>query len=63
MHDAGAARAVAELRELGEVNAEIARMCGISVAEVRKLAAAGSGRAGPGHDARRGGAGGAGPDP
>jgi len=39
--DADAARAVAELRTLGEVNAEIARMCGISVAAVRKLAAAG----------------------
>jgi hypothetical protein len=39
--DAEAANAVAELRALGEVNAEIARMCGISVTAVRKLAAAG----------------------
>jgi hypothetical protein len=39
--DAEAASAVAELRALGEVNAEIARMCGISVAAVRRLAAAG----------------------
>lgn len=41
--DAQAARAIVELRALGEVNAEIARMCGISVAAVRKLAAAGRG--------------------
>lgn len=54
VHDAEAARAVGQLRELGEVNAEIARSCGISVAAVRKLVAAarpsGDG-AEPGHDA------------
>jgi hypothetical protein len=35
------ARAVAGQRALGEVNAQIARMCGISVAAVHMLAAAG----------------------
>lgn len=38
-HDAAAGRAVWRLRELGEVNAEIARMCGTTVAKVRAMAA------------------------
>jgi len=39
VHDATAGRAVWRLRELGEVNAEIARMCGTTVAKVRIMAA------------------------
>lgn len=39
VHDAAAGRAVWRLRELGEVNAEIARMCGTTVAKVRAMAA------------------------
>jgi hypothetical protein len=54
VHDLAAARAVGELRELGEVNAEIARMCGISVPAVRRLvAAARAGSPEPGSDADR----------
>lgn len=68
VHDAEAARAVAELRGLGEVNAEIARMCGISVPVVRKLVAAGkagSAAAEPGYagDGSVPGVPGAGPGP
>jgi hypothetical protein len=37
-HDAEAGRAVWRLRELGEVNADIARMCGTTVAKVRAMA-------------------------
>lgn len=54
-HDAEAAHAVLQMRDLGEVNAEIARLCGISVAALRKLVAlarpSGDG-VDPGHDAR-----------
>lgn len=39
VHDAEAGRAVWRLRELGEVNADIARMCGTTVAKVRTMAA------------------------
>jgi DNA-directed RNA polymerase specialized sigma24 family protein len=39
VHDAEAGRAVWRLRELGEANAEIARMCGTTVAKVRAMAA------------------------
>lgn len=39
VYDAEAGRAVWRLRELGEVNAEIAQMCGTTVAKVRAMAA------------------------
>jgi hypothetical protein len=38
-HDAAACAAVARLRELGEVNARIAGLCGISVPAVRAMVA------------------------
>jgi hypothetical protein len=41
VHDRAACKAIAELRGLGEVNARIADMCGITVAAVRLMAAAG----------------------
>jgi hypothetical protein len=41
VHDQAACTAIAELRGLGEVNARIADMCGITVAAVRLMAAAG----------------------
>jgi hypothetical protein len=41
VQDQAACTAIAELRGLGEVNARIAGMCGITVAAVRLMAAAG----------------------
>ena len=41
VHDQAACTAIAELRGLGEVNARIADMCGITVAAVRLMAASG----------------------
>jgi hypothetical protein len=56
VHDIAACAAIAALRSLGQVNARIAGMCGISVATVRTMAASGRARA-PGGLARREGPG------
>lgn len=40
-HDAAACAAIARLRELGQVNAQIAGLCGISVIAVRAMAGRG----------------------